>query len=354
MISPVPLLVVSRQHRVAAQELLASGWQQLFSALALPPHSLAVKMWQHYMSSKVNFGQHKQEQVKEEKLEPAKYLEPPGDHMEETIGRLNIGRVVCEYQVAVPFGAYSENIVRILAPAEPYLTDQTIRPLPPGRQLLHHEIEKAAESVRTQMASAVLELDMRSRAELYREAVESVKETAQQDVLYAIYDREEGAKRWLFDLSELIQAKDLLLLCALQRASIRPYVHNQAFQGRCWNTFQETLQEVSSAVHRCMAGGYFMDRGQPLWTMPDGISELPRAPPALGNAAEAMKEERRAEDNKGRLFKCEPKTTTSVQRRAEDEGATKKSTMASKLTVGEGKSVSPITVPNSSEQQLSP
>ena len=238
-----------------------------------------------------------QEHTKEEKIEPAQYLEPPGDHMEEAINRLNIGRMVCQYQVAVPFGAYSKDMVQILSPAEPYLTDQTIRPLPPGRQLLHHEIEKAAETVRHRMALATLELDMRSRAELYRETVEGVKETAQQDVLYAIYDREDGAKRWLFDLSELIQVKDVLLLCALQRASIRPYVHSQVFQGRCWHTFQETLQEVSSAVHRCMAGGYYMDRGQPLWTLSDEIPEPPPAPPALGSAAEAMMEARKTEDN---------------------------------------------------------
>ena len=220
-------------------------------------------MWKHYLSSKVQLGKNKKKLRNAAKeILPAKYLEPPGNHMEKAVQKIDIVRSVVTYDVVIPFGSYEDRVCYIVAPARPYMMDHTIRPLPKERPLLHFEIEKTASRVR--QAINTKNVPTKEKAPLFKEAAEGVRAAAEQDTLYGIFQREEGAKRWLYDMCELVQEKDVLLLCALHRATTRPYVHSMNFQRSRWKNFSTVMMEVSNAVGRCMACSYYYNVGRPL------------------------------------------------------------------------------------------
>ena len=127
------------------------------------------------------------------------------------------------------------------------------------------EIEEAADRIRRGMDTSKTQI--KERALLFKEAAEGVRAAAAQDKLYGIFQREEGAKRWLYDMSELVQEKDVLFLCALQRASTRPYVQSMSYQKSRWRTFSTIMWEVSNAAGCCMACNYYFGIGRRLRTL---------------------------------------------------------------------------------------
>ena len=250
-------------------------------------------MWKHYLSSKVPFGKGGQKASKfspsnnNKVVHPAKYLEPPGEHMEEAIRKIDISRSVVMHNVAIPFGEYEKCICYIVEPARPYIIDRSIRRLPKGRPLLQVEIEEAADRIRRGIDTSKTQI--KERAPLFKEAAEGVRAAAAQDKLYGIFQREEGAKRWLYDMSELVQEKDVLLLCALQRASTRPYVQSMTYQRSRWRTFSTIMWEVSNAAGCCMACNYYFGIGRRLRTLGE---ELP-----IAQATHSHTDDRRETNN---------------------------------------------------------
>ena len=262
-------------------------------------------MWKHYLSSKIQLGKKGQKASKflpndknnNRLVRPAKYLEQPGEHMEEAIRKIDISRSVVMHNVAIPFGEYEKAICYIVEPARPFITDRSVRRLPKGRPLLHIEMEEVADRIRRGIDMSTTQI--KERAVLFKEAVEGVCAAAAQDRLYGIFQKEEGAKRWLYDMSELVQEKDVLLLCALQRASTRPYVQSMTYQRSRWRTFSTIMWEVSNAAGCCMACNYYFGIGSRLRTCGE---ELPNA-----QAAHRHTEERSETE------KEESKTTTKIR-----------------------------------------
>lgn len=190
----------------------------------------------------------------------AKYLDPVSSAIGPKVMNLDIKQLVERYGTVIDTGDHENVIDWIMRPALPYMFQKVIVRQPREEKPLCEDINSRGDYVKEVYTIIPSSVHYNSRWNPMDEILEGVRDAAAQDPLFgdrAVFDDESFVQWWFYTNTEFFKEAALILLCALKRASLRPYVHNREYLGQRWRTFTTAVDLVSGAMSRCIAADYY-------------------------------------------------------------------------------------------------
>ena len=196
-----------------------------------------------------------------DEIQPARYLEQNSSEMAETVKNLDIKQVVRRYGTVIDTGDHDNVIDWIMRPASQYIGQKVLVRQPVGEKALLEEINSRADQVKKLYTMIPSSDRYDSRWNPMDEILQGVRDAAAQDSVFgdrSAFDDESSVKWWFYTNTEFFTESSLILLCTLQRASVRSYVHDRQYLAKSWRIFNTAVHLVSTAMGRCMAADYYL------------------------------------------------------------------------------------------------